>query len=137
MRNLEDTEHDRACKRELRTLSPSVDLRATSVNRCLSRSSSRRFVRVPLSDSGSSSGRSFFDGVCSTSSGALEAERLGHVLDLGQIVDLVQAESNQEFLGGRVEERPADDLLAADDLDQMPLEQRVQHAGGSRRREFR
>ena len=48
----------------------------------------------------------------------------------GEIGQVVQAEPDQEFLRRRVDERPADDLLAADDLDQVPLEQRVQHAGG-------
>ena len=46
----------------------------------------------------------------------------------GRSAEVVQPEPDQEFLGGRVEKRPADDLLAADDLDQVPLEQRVEHA---------
>jgi hypothetical protein len=49
----------------------------------------------------------------------IEAERFRHVFDLRQIVEIVQAEANQKFLRRRVEERPADDLLAADDLDQV------------------
>ena len=48
----------------------------------------------------------------------------------GRSVKIVQPEPDQELLGRRVHERPADHLLAADDLDQVPLEQRVQHAGG-------
>ena len=48
----------------------------------------------------------------------------------GRSAEIVQPEADQELLGGRVQERPADDLLAADDLDQMAFEQRVQHAGG-------
>ena len=55
----------------------------------------------------------------------VEAERLRHVLDLRQVGQIVQAEADQEFLGRGVQERPADHLLAADDLDQVPLEQRV------------
>ena len=47
----------------------------------------------------------------------------------GRSRQIVQAEPDQEFLRRRVHERPADHLLAADDLDQVPLEQRVQHAG--------
>jgi hypothetical protein len=60
----------------------------------------------------------------------LDAERLGHVLDLGQIVEIVQTKANQKLFRRRVHEWPADDRLATDDLDQMTLEQRVQHPGG-------
>ena len=48
--------------------------------------------------------------------------------EVRQIGQVVEAEPNQEFLGGRVQEWPADDLFSADDLDEMPLEQRVEHA---------
>ena len=58
----------------------------------------------------------------------IEAERFGHVLDLRQVAQVLQPEPNQEFLGRRVEERPADDVLAADDLDQVTLEQRREDA---------
>ena len=47
---------------------------------------------------------------------------------LRQVVEVLEPESNQEFLGRRIEERTADDVLAADDLDQVPLEQRREHA---------
>ena len=57
----------------------------------------------------------------------LEAERLGHILHFGQIGQVVQSEPNQEFPRRGVEERPADHLLAANDLDQMPFEQGVGH----------
>ena len=46
----------------------------------------------------------------------------------GRSAELVQPEPNQEFPGRRVQERTADHLLASDDLDQVPLEERVQHA---------
>ena len=46
----------------------------------------------------------------------------------GRSVEVLQPEADQELLGRAVEERPADDVLAADDLDQVPLEQRRQHA---------
>ena len=61
--------------------------------------------------------------------GRIEPQRRRHVLDLGQVVQILQPEADQEFLGRAVEERPADDVLAADDLDQMPLQQRREHAG--------
>ena len=61
----------------------------------------------------------------------IEAERFGHVLDARQVVQIPQPESNQEFLRRPIEERPADDVLAADDLDQVPLEQRERGAGGA------
>src|ERR1700730_12018654 len=60
----------------------------------------------------------------------LETERLGHVLDLRQIAQIVQAEADQELFRRRVHERPADDLLAPDDFDEVTLEERVEHAGG-------
>ena len=59
---------------------------------------------------------------------ALDPERLGHVFDFRQIGQVVQAEPDQELLRRGVHERTPDDLLAADDLDEMPLEQRVQDA---------
>ena len=58
----------------------------------------------------------------------IEAEGLRHVLDARQVVQVLEAEPNQEFLRRRIEERAADDVLAADDLDQMAFEQRGQHA---------
>ena len=48
----------------------------------------------------------------------------------GQVVQVLQAEADQELLRRRVDERPAHHVLAADDLDQVPLEQRRQHARG-------
>ena len=63
-----------------------------------------------------SSGSSALDG---NTARRLEAERFGHVLDLRQVGQVVQAEPDQELLRRRVQERPADDLLAADDLDQV------------------
>src|SRR5260221_14653694 len=54
----------------------------------------------------------------------LEAEQLGHVFDLRQIRQVVESESLQEFARRAVQKRPADNLLAADDLDELPLHQR-------------
>ena len=78
--------------------------------------SSLVFVRTSVG-SGSSSGSCSSVRRLLDEQRRLEAERLGHVLDLRQIAQVVQPEANQEFLGRRVQERPADDLLAADDLD--------------------
>src|SRR6476659_6896765 len=60
----------------------------------------------------------------------LEAESLGHVFDLRQLAQIVQAESNQELFRRRVQERTSDHLFAADDLDHVPLEERIQDARG-------
>ena len=49
----------------------------------------------------------------------VEAERLGHVLHLRQIGEIVQPEPDQELLGRRVEERAADDT--ADRVMRMPF----------------
>ena len=81
------------------------------------------------SPSGSSNGSNSSRGLCSTSSaGGSKPERFHHVFDLRQVAELVQPEPNQEFPGRRVQERTADHFLAADDLDQVPLEERAQHA---------
>src|SRR5207248_7323864 len=49
-------------------------------------------------------------------------------LDLREVAEILEPEANQELLRRGLEEWAADDVLAADDLDQMPLEQRRQHA---------
>ena len=59
----------------------------------------------------------------------VEAEQLRHVLDLRQVGQIVQAEAIEELARGAVQKRAADHLLAADDLDQMPFDQRAEHAG--------
>ena len=61
----------------------------------------------------------------------LEAERVGHLLDLRQIAEVVQAEPIEELARRRVHERAADHLLAADGLDQLALDQRRQHAAAA------
>ena len=61
----------------------------------------------------------------------LEAERIGQLLDLRQIAEIAQAEPLEELARGRVHERPADHLLAADGLDQPALDQRRQDAAAA------
>ena len=61
----------------------------------------------------------------------LEAERVGHLLDLRQIAEVVQSEAVEELARRRIHERPADDLLAADGLDQIALDERGQHAAAA------
>ena len=60
----------------------------------------------------------------------LEAELLGHVLDLRQVAQVLQAELVEELASSCHRERPADDVLAPHDLHQLPLEERGEHAGG-------
>src|SRR6185369_6198003 len=57
-------------------------------------------------------------------------ERFGHVLDLRQIVEVLQTEANQELLRRGVEEWTTDDVLAANDLDQVAFEQRREDTAG-------
>ena len=61
----------------------------------------------------------------------LEAERVRHLLDLRQIAEVVQPEPLEELARRRIHERTADDLLAADGLDQLPLDERRQHAAAA------
>ena len=58
----------------------------------------------------------------------LLAEHLGELLDLRQLLEVLEAEVQQELLGRAVEHRPAHDLLAAGDADQALLEQRLDDA---------
>ena len=48
----------------------------------------------------------------------LEAKRVGHLFDLRQIAEVVQPEAIEELTRRRIHERTADDLFAADGLDQ-------------------
>src|SRR5262245_15335675 len=59
--------------------------------------------------------------------GRIEAERLCHVLDLREVGQIVQPEANQELLGRRIQKWAADDVLPADDFDQVTFEQRREH----------
>ena len=49
---------------------------------------------------------------------------------LGRSAKILQSESIQELARGRVQERPADDLLSTADLHQTALQQRADDAGG-------
>src|SRR4030095_16872234 len=53
------------------------------------------------------------------SRGRIEAERLCHVLDLREVGQIVQPEADQELLGRRIQKWAADDVLPADDFDQV------------------
>ncbi len=44
------------------------------------------------------------------------------------VAEIFQPEANQELLGRRVQKRTTDDVLAADDLNQVTFEQRREHA---------
>src|SRR5215203_5643910 len=59
----------------------------------------------------------------------IESQRFGHVLDARQVRQVFEPEANQELFGRRVEEWATDNVLAADDLDQMSLEQCGEHTG--------
>ena len=66
----------------------------------------------------------FLDGV---------VELAGHLfklLDAGELVDVLEAEAEEEVLGGFVEDGAADDLLAAGGGDELAGEQRAEDAGG-------
>src|SRR6185436_1394470 len=62
--------------------------------------------------------------------GQVETEQLRHVLDLRQIREVVEAEASEDLAGRAVHDRTANDLLAANDLDELPLHQRPEHARG-------
>ena len=66
----------------------------------------------------------FLDGV---------VELAGHLLklfDAGELVDVLEAEAEEEVLGGFVEDGAADDLLAAGGGDEFAGEQGAEDAGG-------
>src|SRR5262249_10206830 len=63
-------------------------------------------------------GRCLFD----ESRGRIEAERFRHVLNSRKVAQVVEAEPNQELLRRRIEKRTSNDILPADDLDQVTLE---------------
>ncbi len=56
------------------------------------------------------------------------AQDLGEVFDLRKIVEVLEAELEEKLLGGAVEQGPADDFLAAQDLDEPAFQQRLDHA---------
>ena len=60
-------------------------------------------------------------------------ELAGHLLklfDAGKLVDVFEAEAEEEVLGGLVEDGAADDLLAAGGGDELARQERAEHAGG-------
>ncbi len=60
-------------------------------------------------------------------------ELAGHLLELfdaGELVDVLEAEAQEEVFGGFVEDGAADDLLAAGGGDELAGEQRAEDAGG-------
>ena len=61
----------------------------------------------------------------------LEPERIRHLFHFREIAEIVQAEAIEELARGRVHERAAHHLLAADGLDQMPLDERRQDAAAA------
>ena len=66
----------------------------------------------------------FLDGV---------VELAGHLFELfdaGELVDVLEAEAEEEVLGGFVEDGAADDLLAAGGGDELAGEERAEDAGG-------
>src|SRR5579862_9909598 len=69
--------------------------------------------------------------------GQVEAEELRHVLHLREVRQVVQAEAGEELARRAVEKRAADDVLAADDLDEFPFDQRADDAGGLHAADFR
>ena len=58
----------------------------------------------------------------------LLAEHLGELLDLRELLEVLEAEVEEELLRGAVEDRPAHDLLAAHDADEALLEERLHDA---------
>ncbi len=69
-------------------------------------------------------GNLFLDGVVQL------AGHLFELFDAGELVDVFEAEAKEEVLGGFVEDRAADDLLAAGGGDELAGEQRAEDAGG-------
>ena len=61
--------------------------------------------------------------------GECHAADLLEFLERRQLAQVLEAELDQKFLGGLVEDRLADDVLAPGCRDQLAVEQRLQHAG--------
>src|SRR5678816_2027945 len=57
-------------------------------------------------------------------------QQWGHFLQLGKIGELVDPHVGEELLRGGVEKRATHALAASLDRDQVPLQQRVEHARG-------
>ena len=61
------------------------------------------------------------------------SEFAGHLLklfDAGQLVDVLEAEADEEILGGFVQDRAADNLLAAGGGDELARDQAAEDAAG-------
>ena len=67
---------------------------------------------------------------------ARHAADLLELLQRRQLAQILEAELDQEFLGGLVQDRLADDVLAAGFGDQLTVQQRLQHAGALHAADF-